>query len=144
MTTRPPGWLGPLLALYGLTGILLAGAWPVVDERLLKMSCYWALRAALPLQSAIVCCGLTAMLATSRDGARAAARQALAGAGLLVLTLHVIIPVMPHNVPHRLPQDLLAALTALTAGAGLVACREERGVDAALDALAAAAEQPRS
>lgn len=60
---RPPLWLGPALAVLGLAGLIIAGSlWPVVDDRPLKMSCYWALRAVIPLSGAIALCGVVGCL----------------------------------------------------------------------------------
>jgi hypothetical protein len=140
---RAPVWLGPALATLGIVGILLAGViYPVVDPRDLKMSCYWAMRGAIALHALLAACGLAAMLASSRDGARTAALLAGACSVMLLVTLHGLIPVMPAHVHYRTPHDLLAAMALGTAAAGWWAARPETRLDEALDALAAAPGEP--
>lgn len=142
-TREPPLWLGPAVVLCGLAGVLLAGSlWPVLDDRPLKMSCYWAMRAVVPLSSLLGLCGVALTAAKSRQAARPLAWLAIAAGLMQVLTIHVIIPVMPHNVIHQRVHDLIALAACAAAAAGLAAMRPGIDIDEALDAAAAAAEQP--
>ena len=136
-------WLGPTLAVLGVLGVLLAGVWlPVDDDRVLKMSCFWAMRGAVATDALIAVAGLGAMLAGTRGEVRLAAFFGAAAAlGTLLLT-HALIPVMAHHVwPHRFAQDAVAILALLAAAVGGWSTRPEPRIDEALDALAAAAGQ---
>lgn len=140
---RPPVLLGPILAVLGLVGLMVAGSiWPVYDDRPLKMSCYWAMRAVVPLSAGVALCGVVCSLASTREAAAALAIVAAGIAALQVLTIHRIIPVMPHNTPHQRAHDLLALLVILVALAGLLVMRPGTDIDEALNAAAAPHEQP--
>lgn len=142
MRRHAPVWLGLCLATVGIVDVLLAGwLWPVLDDRPLKMSCYWAMKAVIGTGGLLGFTGIVALLAP-RDGARTAAVIALGIAVMQILMVHVIIPVMPHNVLHQHAHDLLAGLAVLVACAGLWVLRPEVEIDEALDAAAPPLEQP--
>lgn len=138
-------WLAPGagLLLIGLAGLFLATWWaPVADPRPLKMSCYWASRAVVPWHL-VLAVGGWAILALREPAAVRALAAALAVAALMVpLTVHLVVPMMPHNLPRAHGHDLLAALAAAAALAACWAARPEADLDAALDALAADRQQP--
>jgi hypothetical protein len=143
MSRHPAPWLGPTLALLGLLGVMLAGVWlPVVDDRPLKMSCYWSMHGAVATDVLMGVAGLGAMMAASRGEVRLAALFGAAAALMTLVMEHVLIPVMAMHVwPHRTAQDLVAGLALLAAVWGGWSARPEPRIDEALDALAAAAGQ---
>lgn len=143
-TREPSAPRAPAVALatawlvLAVIGILIASVlWPVLDDRPLKMSCYWAMRGVIVPYAWLGLAAVTALLATSRDGLRAACISA-AGAGLMVpMLLHVLIPVMPHNQPKQRLHDLLGLLAVGVAVLGWRWLRPPADIDEALDALAA-------
>lgn len=136
---RLPNWVGPVLAFIGILGVLLAGViFPVEDGGTLKMSCFWAMRAVLVPHTIITACGLLALLAATREGIRNPLILAIVTAVTIVLLLHVMVPVMPHNSFNQRTHDLLALATIAVAGAGLLALSPEMNLDRALDELAEA------
>ncbi len=119
---RPPIWLGGLVAILGIAGVLVAGVyWPVEDPQPLKMSCFWASRAVVPLSAMIAICGIQATTTALRPVARAAAWLAIGAAALQIVTVHWIIPYQHHSLLHQRVHDLLAIATAVVALAGLAA-----------------------
>lgn len=119
---RPPVWLGGLVAILGIAGVLVAGVyWPVEDPQPLKMSCFWASRAIVPLSAMIALCGIQATATTLRPVARAAAWLAIGAAALQVITIHWVVPFQHHSLLHQRVHDLMAIATAMVALAGLSA-----------------------
>jgi len=140
-TTPPPLWFGMAVAVCGVLNVLTCGLWPVLDDRPLKMSCYWADKATVGLGTMLACCGLAGLLSASREGGRVAAGLTVVAGLLQLLTGHVLIPYMPHNQPHQRVHDLFACLAIAAAVAAWAAMRTKVDVDEALDAVAAALER---
>jgi len=138
----PPFWFGSAVAVCGILNVLTSGLWPVLDDRPLKMSCYWADKASIGLGTMLACCGLAGLLTPSRDGGRVVAGLAIVAGLLQLLTGHVLIPYMQHNQPHQRVHDLFALIAIAAAAAAWAAMRPKVDVDEALDAAAAALEQP--
>lgn len=144
MTRRPP-WLAPALGIViaGAIGMLLSTAFaPVVDPRPLKMSCFWASRAVVPLHALIALGGLIAAAQSERASVRPVAVMVVLVAAAVPIMVHLAVPTMPHNLPRAFGHDLLAAVAGLLALGARWAARPETDLHAALDALAAGAEQP--
>ena len=139
--TPPPAWLGIAVATCGIANVLVSALWPVLDDRMLKMSCYWADRAGVGLGALLACCGLAALMSPSLEGGRVAAGLAMVAGAMQLLVGHVLIPYMPHNQPHQRVHDLFALLAVAVAVAALAAMRPKVDLDEALDAAQAALEQ---
>lgn len=136
---------GLAVMLLAAVAVLLAAVWwPVADPRPLKMSCYWALRAVLAPQMVLGGVGWLIASSVDRGAVRALAPAAMLAAAAVPLCLHLLVPVMPHNLPRAQAQDALAALALVAAAVAWRQAAPETDLDAALDALAPAAEQPGS
>lgn len=131
-----------VMLLVAVAVLLAAVWWPVADPRPLKMSCYWAFRAVLVPQTLLGGVGWLLASAIDRGVARAYALTAMIAAATVPICLHLLVPVMPHNLPRAQAQDALAALALLAAATAWRRAAPETDLDAALDALAPALEQP--
>lgn len=141
-TAPPPAWFGATVAGCGVLNVLTCGLWPVLDDRSLKMSCYWADKATIGLGTMLACCGVAALLTTSREAARSIAGLSVVAGLLQFLSGHVLIPYMRHNHLHRGVHDLFAVMAIAAAIAAWAVMRPKVDLDEALDAAAAALEQP--
>ena len=89
----------------------------------------------------LVATGVAATAAVTRDAVRTAVGLGAATSLMQVFTIHILIPVMPHNVAHQEAHDLLSLLAVICCAVALSVLRPAVKIDEVLDA-AAADEQP--